>query len=116
MADVLSQRQSVTLGQVILLVALFNSLYCFAWDVRMDWGLGQVGAKRCGLRNTLLISHEDPWPYYVAIALDFVLRLTWLARLGRGWAGFTDVVLTLELVEVRVWAVMVETERIRDGG
>ena len=82
--------------------ALFNSMYSFAWDVRMDWGLGQPGAKRWGLRNSLLISPEDPWPYYVAVGLDFVLRLTWLARLADGWFRYRDLVLTLELIEVSV--------------
>lgn len=66
----------------------------------MDWGLWQAGSKRWGLRNTLLISHEEPWPYYAAVAMDFLLRLTWLARLHKGWMGFTDLVLTLELIEV----------------
>ena len=66
----------------------------------MDWGLGQAGSKRWGLRNTLLISHEDPWPYYVAVVMDFVLRLAWVARYLEGRLVFTDMVLTLELVEV----------------
>lgn len=68
----------------------------------MDWGLVQTGSKRWGLRNTLLISHEDPWPYYAAVVLDLLLRLTWLTRfLGTdGRLGATDMVLTLELVEV----------------
>ncbi|CAN0254222.1 unnamed protein product [Laminaria digitata] len=66
----------------------------------MDWGLGQTGSKRWGLRNTLLISHEDPWPYYVAVVMDFVLRLAWVARFLEGRLPFTDMVLTLELVEV----------------
>lgn len=68
----------------------------------MDWGLAQAGSKRWGLRNTLLISHEDPWPYYAAVCLDLVLRLTWLVRLVEGHFRYTDLVLTLELVEVRV--------------
>ena len=74
----------------------------------MDWGLGQAGSKRWGLRNTLLINHEDPWPYYVAVVMDFVLRLAWVARFLEGRLAFTDTVLTLELVEVRT-AVQVVT-------
>lgn len=92
--------QSAAFGHLIVAAMLFNSMYCFAWDVRMDWGLAQAGSKRCGLRNTLLISHEHPWPYYTAIAADFLLRLTWLARLRTGWGAYTDVALVLELVEV----------------
>lgn len=66
----------------------------------MDWGLGQRGSRRWGLRNTLLICHEAPWPYYVAVAVDLVLRLTWVARLVEGRFRSVDMVLTLELVEV----------------
>lgn len=85
-----------------MVAALFNSLYSFAWDVKMDWGLGQSSAKRWGLRNTLLVSPEDPRPYYAAVGLDLVLRLTWLTRLMDGWFQNTDLVLTLELIEVGV--------------
>ncbi|CAM9969787.1 unnamed protein product, partial [Hapterophycus canaliculatus] len=87
-------------GAAIIVAALFNSAYSFAWDVKMDWGLAQPGSRKRGLRNTLLISHEDPWPYYAAVAVDLLLRLTWIARLIEGRFRYTDMVLTLELVEV----------------
>lgn len=89
------------MGEAIILAALLNSAYSFAWDVKMDWGLGQPGSRKWGLRNTLLISHEDPWPYYVAVGVDLMLRLAWLTRLVDGRFRYTDMVLTLELVEVR---------------
>ena len=88
-------------GKAIIAAALLNSAYSFAWDVKMDWGLGQPGSRKWGLRNTLLISHEDPWPYYAAVAVDLMLRLAWLLRLADGRFRYTDMVLTLELVEVR---------------
>ncbi|CAM9514062.1 unnamed protein product [Pylaiella littoralis] len=87
-------------GNAIIAAALFNSAYSFAWDVKMDWGLGQTGSRTWGLRNTLLISHEEPWPYYLAVVVDLVLRLSWLLRLKEGRFGHVDMVLTLELVEV----------------
>lgn len=89
------------MGKAIIAAALLNSAYSFAWDVKMDWGLGQPGSRRRGLRNTLLISHEDPWPYYAAVGVDLVLRLAWVARLADGRFRYMDMVLTLELVEVR---------------
>lgn len=88
-------------GKAIIAAALLNSAYSFAWDVKMDWGLGQPGSRKWGLRNTLLISHEEPWPYYAAVAVDLVLRLAWLTRLADGRFQYVDMVLTLELVEVR---------------
>lgn len=66
----------------------------------MDWGLGQAGSRKWGLRNTLLISHEEPWPYYLAVVADLVLRLAWLLRLMEGRFRHMDMVLTLEVVEV----------------
>lgn len=94
------QKQLPVVGNAIIAAALFNSAYSFAWDVKMDWGLGQAGSRKWGLRNTLLISHEEPWPYYLAVVVDLVLRLAWLLRLMEGRFRYTDMVLTLELVEV----------------
>lgn len=88
------------MGIAIIAAALFNSAYSFAWDVKMDWGLAQPGSRKWGLRNTLLINHEDPWPYYAAVSVDLLLRLTWVVRLVEGRFRYTDMVLTLELVEV----------------
>ncbi|CAN0311165.1 unnamed protein product, partial [Discosporangium mesarthrocarpum] len=82
--------------------ALVNSLYSFAWDVRMDWGLGQPRAKKWGLRNTLLVSRDASWPYYIAVAVDLVLRLAWLpVRLGERKLDDTiDLALMLGVLEV----------------
>lgn len=99
---IVPSKQLPGVGNAIIAAALFNSAYSFAWDVKMDWGLGQTGSRTWGLRNTLLISHEEPWPYYLAVVADLVLRLSWLLRLKEGRFGHVDMVLTLELVEVGI--------------
>ncbi|KAF9576416.1 hypothetical protein EC968_008711 [Mortierella alpina] len=66
-------------------VSLFTSVYTFAWDIYMDWGLFRFGSLKGGgkghpfLRQELVYSRT--WVYYMAIILDFVGRFSWLARL-----------------------------------
>jgi hypothetical protein len=38
-----------------VLVCLAASVYSYAWDLRMDWGLVQAGATHPGLRNVLML-------------------------------------------------------------
>ena len=64
--------------RLLLWVMLANSLYSFAWDVIMDWGLGHIGARHCGLRPALLFGTS--WQYYAAIAADFFLRTVWVLK------------------------------------
>ncbi|KAE9330025.1 hypothetical protein PF008_g15813 [Phytophthora fragariae] len=63
-----------------LLCAVFNSLYSFLWDVVMDWGLGQPRLPRrvAFLRHQL--TYRPRKIYYVVIAVDFVLRIMWVAK------------------------------------
>ncbi|KAG2506971.1 hypothetical protein BBO99_00009033 [Phytophthora kernoviae] len=63
-----------------LLCAVFNSLYSFLWDVVMDWGLGQPKLPRrvAFLRHQL--TYRPRKIYYVIIAVDFVLRIMWVAK------------------------------------
>ncbi|KAG7376123.1 protein-ER retention protein [Phytophthora pseudosyringae] len=63
-----------------LLCAVFNSLYSFLWDVVMDWGLGQPKLPRrvAFLRHQL--TYRPRKIYYAIIAVDFVLRIMWVAK------------------------------------
>ena len=95
-----------SIERVLLWALLANSLYSFAWDVVMDWGLGRCGSNNSssstshgsggghhrgrgrfnpqpatrypGLRPTLLFGAA--WPYYGAIAVDLSLRLLWALK------------------------------------
>lgn len=78
----------------------FNSFYSFMWDVIMDWGLCRQGSRYFLLREDLVYiagspgvaSSGDlskqfflpskPIVYYVAILLDFFLRILWSFKLS----------------------------------
>ncbi|ODQ65446.1 EXS-domain-containing protein [Nadsonia fulvescens var. elongata DSM 6958] len=89
-----------------------NSLYSFFWDVSCDWNLSLlislITEKRItykGLRKTLI--YKPVILYYIAIALDLCLRLTWSLKLSSHWYHITDFeagVFMLEIMEVgRRW-------------
>ncbi len=97
---------------------VFNSIFCIAWDVFMDWGLMQKGAS--GLRHEpLLMPHQ--WMYYLAMLLNAAGRCTWSIRwLNIFHASLTpkvDSSLILQLMEVTrraLWTVFrIEWEHVR---
>ena len=63
---------------VRILFVVLNSLYSFWWDVAIDWNLSILtdpsspGRAHWGLRKS--IHFRSPTPYYIAIALDLLLR------------------------------------------
>lgn len=59
-----------------LVCRLANSMYCFVWDVVMDWGLC---SNRKLLRDELLL--QSTWKYYGMILFDFVARLAWIPEI-----------------------------------
>ena len=60
-----------------LVSSLVHALYCFYWDIVMDWGLIQVG-KGTFLRPTV---YYRKWTYLIAISIDFVIRFACAAKL-----------------------------------
>jgi hypothetical protein len=59
------------LGVFSIFVGFVSMLYCLYWDFVKDWGLFRM---RNGLRNNII--YPKSW-YYIAIVLNFILRLTW---------------------------------------
>ena len=56
---------------------MIATIYCMAWDYKMDWGLLRTAkAGKYGLRDKLTYK---PSFYYFAIVLNFILRFWWLA-------------------------------------
>ena len=74
-------------GNIFLLCATFNSAYSFFWDIVMDWGLAQPEAPTgaFGLRVHRLYRHK--FLYYIAILLDFLLRILWVTKWWESWEG-----------------------------
>merc|ERR1719229_84348 len=69
-----------------LIAMIAKTVYCYAWDILMDWGLFDVnepsllGKGRCNhramLRDELVYRHHIV--YYLAIIEDLFLRLSWI--------------------------------------
>ena len=54
-----------------LLLLMVKTVFTFAWDIRMDWGLCRRGASYVFLRPTLSF---PPAVYYVAIVFNLFMR------------------------------------------
>jgi xenotropic and polytropic retrovirus receptor 1 len=84
-----------------------SSLYSFAWDVYMDWGLGK---KEHGYLGPLLM-YPRKYYYFCTIALDLVLRFMWVLTLVPPSSGaafavpeyLTALSMMLELFRRTVW-------------
>jgi len=63
------------LNIIAIIIHIINTLYCWAWDVYMDWGLWR-SRKKPFLRKKLLC--EPICTYYVIIVGDLVLRFFWV--------------------------------------
>lgn len=113
-------RSDEQIASIVLWYLLFNSLYSFAWDVVMDWGLGRYRDIRyLGLRQSLLFDRASL--YYLAIVMDLVLRLLWVLKY-RGYGEklsydtFMMVVEVLEVVRRSMWSVFrIEWECLSRG-
>ncbi len=60
-----------------MISSIVHALYCFYWDIVMDWGLFRV-CNGYVLRPTLLYHR---WTYVIAIFIDFVIRFACVIKL-----------------------------------
>jgi hypothetical protein len=110
-----------------LFSVLVNSFYSFYWDVAIDWELTLFSSREraspehpWGLRRRLHFDMKEL--YYVAIAMDLLLRCTWSLKLSPHLDHFNDLeggIFVLELLEVLrrwIWIFFrVETEWVRNS-
>lgn len=54
---------------------VFSTLYSYIWDIYMDWGLFEGGAKKMFLRS---VTTYPSWVYYFAILSNALLRCSWV--------------------------------------
>jgi hypothetical protein len=74
-ANVQSTEESMGIFRKLWIsVTVVSTIYSFAWDILVDWGLGRRSENRL-LRDELLL--RSRWPYYVAIVFDFFGRIFW---------------------------------------
>lgn len=121
------KTMSTGLYRAWIVAMLVNSFYSFYWDVAKDWDLTLFSGSRernspehpYGLRRRLLI--HKPAVYYAVIALDLMLRCTWMLKLSSNLDHFTEFessIFLLQFLEVfRRWVWIffrVETEWLRN--
>lgn len=94
-----------------------SSLYTWAWDVTMDWGLGRPQFKLLGDRQMF----SRKWVYYVAIVSDLFLRFAWTLTLIPPGSSkslplyFQPFTMVLELVRRTFWSFFrLENEHLRN--
>jgi hypothetical protein len=64
-----------------LLSLLLVTMYQFAWDIVMDWGLVTLSRADGSLRMRSNRFIGSNWIYYLAIVVNFVLRFAWILTL-----------------------------------
>jgi len=57
---------------------VFTTLYSYAWDLVMDWGLLRGQGSNWFLRDKLFY---PKWLYYFSVITNFFLRFAWLTPL-----------------------------------
>jgi hypothetical protein len=61
---------------IFVLTATFHGLYTSFWDMYYDWKLGVPDTDHRFLRQTL--AYKKVWIYYAAIAINPILRFSWV--------------------------------------
>lgn len=93
-----------------------NTLYSFFWDVHMDWGVfeftqtmgGASSVKQWIPRLRADRKFDDRW-YYFAVAIDFILRISWSMKLSSSYNELLDgeysslLTQILELIRRSIW-------------
>uniref|UniRef100_A0A5K4F2C7 Xenotropic and polytropic retrovirus receptor 1 n=1 Tax=Schistosoma mansoni TaxID=6183 RepID=A0A5K4F2C7_SCHMA len=104
-----------------IISSIIRSGYTYAWDILMDWGLLDCRSEDKLLRDELVYRYRGY--YFFAIIEDFVLRLTWIARLSFERIGFarmeiiTTIFLTTEVIRRFIWNFFrLENEHLNNCG
>ncbi|KAL2828766.1 EXS family-domain-containing protein [Aspergillus cavernicola] len=115
----------VTLSRLLYIFSFINSTYSFYWDVTKDWDLTLLSESRnddeypFGLRRYRYFTDQQ---YYMAIAIDFGIRFSWMSRFVPGFYWLTEtefgffVLMFLEVARRWMWVFLrVETEWVRNS-
>jgi len=69
-----------------IIAAAIATIYAYAWDVKMDWGLGHLSARYPLLRNRILY---PALLYYVMLPVNLILRVFWIFSISPQGFGLT---------------------------
>lgn len=103
-------------------LAILSTIYSYIWDLKQDWGFLAQNAKHRFLR-TQLSYPKISW-YYLAVTLNFILRLSWTISLSTVAFEFSQrkeiimlIVGLLEMLRRVIWNFFrVEKEHIINCG
>lgn len=105
------QPQQVIFFWIVSLVV--KTLFCFIWDILMDWDLGQITAKDSLLRPIRIFPR---WTYYVLMVFNALGRCSWSFALSMNTlpAMWDPLMAVVEVVRRSVWFVFrVENEYLK---
>ncbi|OKL61328.1 hypothetical protein UA08_03883 [Talaromyces atroroseus] len=118
----------IAVSRLWALFCFVNSAYSFYWDVTKDWDLTLLTPKNrlwhqeypFGLRPRRMFPRNEM--YYGVVAIDLVLRFTWLSRLSPHLDKVNDfesgifLLMFLEIARRWMWIFFrVETEWVRNN-
>ena len=63
-----------------IISAAISTVYSYVWDLKVDWGLFEAGAKHRFLRKHLTFTPVHN--YYILMVVNFILRLAWVLTLS----------------------------------
>ncbi|KAG6598999.1 Phosphate transporter PHO1-like 3, partial [Cucurbita argyrosperma subsp. sororia] len=106
------------LAWVFSVIAAVSGTY---WDLVIDWGLLQRNSKNRWLRDKLLVPQKSV--YFVAMALNVVLRLAWMQTVLNFKVpflhreGLVAIVASLEIIRRGIWNFFrIENEHLNNVG
>ena len=104
-----------------IIAYVISTLYCYVWDITMDWGLMRTNPKNPFLREKIMYPR---WMYYFAMITNLILRLTWTLTIADPpfirdylYLKHTEILLfaLLELYRRSQWALFrIENENINN--
>jgi len=103
---------------MVVITSTIATIYQLYWDFVKDWGLLQRHSRNPWLRDELILKHKII--YFLAMALNLVLRLAWLQTImpslfGINEAGF--LLASLEVIRRGHWNFYrLENEHLNNAG
>ena len=82
------ERMHVEVWLILWIIASIPlGFFASIWDIKVSWGFLAKGAKHKYLRSTLSLK-KHPKFYYLAFAINFLLRLFWVLAISPGVTVF----------------------------
>ncbi len=77
-----AKLQTIEALYIVIVLTVFSTLYSYAWDLYMDWGLLRSSWRDPSGKRLLRPKTLFPaWFYYYAAISNFILRFLWVLPL-----------------------------------